>query len=198
MFGGDCKISIWRKEEVIKVTIHELIHGLTSYPIEDTNDIIQHYQNKYNIVSKKINTDETFTEVWANMINVYLLSQKTSQKNFELFKDLLLTEKKFSEYQCQKVAYITHLLQREIDINRETNILAYYIIRCEVFSRLPQFLKMCRENNKGYVHMKNQKIWFAFLKRIGNTKNNYKLSKSKLLSTTMKMSSIEQEVFTGE
>ena len=128
----------------------------------------------------------------------YLLSQKKSHTNFKLFNELLVTEKKFCEYQSQKVASITQLLQRNTDINHETNVLAYYIIRCEIFSRLPQFLKMCRENNKGYVHMKNQRIWFAFLKRIGNTKNNYKLSKSKLLSTTMKMSSIEQKVFTGE
>jgi hypothetical protein len=197
-FGGNCKISIWRKEEVIKVTIHELIHGLTSYPIEDTDNIIKHYQNKYNIISPKINTDETFTEVWANIINVYLLSQKKSHTNFKLFNELLVTEKKFCEYQSQKVASITQLLQRNTDINQETNVLAYYIIRCEIFSRLPQFLKMCRENNKGYVHMKNQRIWFAFLKKIGNIKVNYKVSKSKLISTTMRMSSIEPKVFTDE
>ena len=198
LLGGDCNIAIWRKEEVIKVTIHELIHGLTSYPINDTKDIIRHYQQKYNIVSEKINTDETFTEIWANIINVYLLSQKVNKGKYNVFKELLLTEKKFCEYQSQKVANTTHLLQRQIDINKETNILAYYIIRCEVFSRLPLFLKMCRENNKGYVHMKNQRLWFSFLKTIGRININYKLSKSKIISTTMKMSSIEQKVFTDE
>ena len=126
------------------------------------------------------------------------LSSNVCFVQYNVFKELLLTEKKFCEYQSQKVANITHLLHRQIDINKETNILAYYIIRCEVFSRLPQFLKMCRENNKGYVHMKNQRLWFVFLKTIGKINNNYKLSKSKIISTTMKMSSIVPKVFTDE
>ena len=66
---------IWRKEEIIKVTIHELFHlfNCDSKTI-DTQSIIKLYQERYNINSTVINTFEAYTEIWANIINCFLLS----------------------------------------------------------------------------------------------------------------------------
>ena len=43
-------INIWRKEELLKVTIHELIHfhGLNIY--NDNKDVIQHYTSRSTIL----------------------------------------------------------------------------------------------------------------------------------------------------
>ena len=38
-----------------------------------------------------------------------------------------------------------------IDINQHTNVLAYYIIRCELSQQLPIFLEYCRKYNKNYI-----------------------------------------------
>ena len=52
----ECSISIWRKEEILKVSIHELIHGLSYDYKQDNSDIITFYQQKYGITSSKMNT----------------------------------------------------------------------------------------------------------------------------------------------
>ena len=103
------------------------------------------------------------------------LFHKISQKTLK-FKDLLLTRLHFSGYQCQKVADI-HIYQDKLILIVQISLLI--ILYVAAFSRLPQFKNV--DNNKGYVHMKT-KIWFDFVAR---SQNNYKLSKSKLLSTTI-------------
>ena len=85
---GKCDIHIWRKEEILKVTIHELLHGLHQEILHDTPKIISNYQSKYNISSKEININETYTEIWAKIINCYFLSklfriQKPEKDNYE-------------------------------------------------------------------------------------------------------------------
>ena len=54
----ECDITMWRKEEILKVSIHELIHCLGYDYNNDTSDIIQHYQQKYTVSSQKMNTFE--------------------------------------------------------------------------------------------------------------------------------------------
>ena len=61
----ECSITVWRKEEVLKVSIHELIHGLHYDYKQDTLPIVQHYQQKYSIRSPKMNTFEAYTEIHA-------------------------------------------------------------------------------------------------------------------------------------
>ena len=201
-------ITIWRKEEIVKVTIHEMIHALVREQVGDSSELIDHYQMKYNMASKKVKIDETFTEIWANILNVFLLSMKVPKgetpnmnDKYSLFLDLLQTEKQFCHFQSQKVKDVLSIQEgkkyvKKIDINKETNVLAYYIIRCEVFSNLPAFLKLCRENNEDYIFMKNKELWFSILmklKQIKKIKNIYPTTN--LLSTTMRMSAIELKVF---
>ena len=50
--GGVTTITIYREEELIKVLIHELIHGFQYDNYEDTDKIIKHYQKKYHMPSK--------------------------------------------------------------------------------------------------------------------------------------------------
>ena len=52
----ESEITIYRIEEVIKVTIHELIHAFNYDYRSDSDQIINHYQQRYNITSKNINT----------------------------------------------------------------------------------------------------------------------------------------------
>ena len=162
--GQNTTITIYRKEEVFKVTIHELIHAFEYERVEDTSEIIKHYQKKYNITSNKINTYEAYTEIWANLINCFFISQKVRRSKYNLFLTLIAFERAFCNFQSQKVMVLTGLSDKTIDINQETNVLSYFIIRCEIYEKLTQFLKFCRISNKNYIEL-NKKKWISFLKK---------------------------------
>jgi hypothetical protein len=192
------EITIYRTEEIIKVTIHELIHALQYDYREESNKIISHYQNKYNITSERINSYEAYTEIWANIINCYLLSQMVKRSNYDLFITLIAIEKAFTRFQTEKVFYITDLSTKKIDINEKTNTLSYFIIRCELYQKLNLFLKFCRLNNN-YVKMKNTAKWFDFLKKNQLVKKNNRrfnrINKQGFLYKNMRMSMNELNIY---
>ena len=193
-------INIWRKEEILKVTLHELIHALKLDRYNDTNDIINHYRIRYNVSSYVMNTHEAYTELWANLLNCYFISQKTTHNNKGLFIKLVLFEKCFSDFQANKIFFHTNLDKKEIiNINKNTNVLAYFIIRNELYNRLPLFLDFCFKNNDNYIKLKNKEKWLQFLKENKKLKrNNKKFNNSNKQSfhfKTLRMSINESKVF---
>ena len=68
------EITLWRKEEVSKVLIHEIIHHLDLESFYDLIQIQEYIYSKFDIrSSNKINFFESYTEIWANIINICLL-----------------------------------------------------------------------------------------------------------------------------
>ena len=49
---------------------------------------------------------------------------------------MILLEKTFSDFQSDKIFKHTDLTTKQIDINKETNVLAYYIIKNELYKSL--------------------------------------------------------------
>ena len=202
--SGSCQrsepaiITIYRKEELLKVTIHELIHAFQFDNYEDSPSIIKHYQNKYNISSSTINTNEAYTEIWANIINCYLISQRVGRDKYNLFLILVSLEEAFSNFQYHKVIYLTKMFNKTIDINEYTNVLSYYVIRNELYQRIVPFLRFCKTKNKDYIKLTKKKEWFEFLKKNGKLKKNNKrfnsIKKNNYLFTTMRMSLNELSV----
>ena len=134
-----------------------MIHALELDYYKDNIQIINYYQKKYNISSEIINTNEAYTEIWANIINCYLISQKTGRNQYNLFLILIALEKEFAIFQAHKVFYLTKLNEKKIDINKHTNVLAYYIIRSEIYNRLSPFLKFCNKHNDNYIKLREEK-----------------------------------------
>jgi len=168
-------VDIWRKEEILKVTVHELIHALDiDIEINDTNDIINHYQSKYNISSNKINTNEAYTEILANIINCFWISQKQGKNKLNFFQKLLNLEKNHCLFQCSKIYEISDLNQKTIDLNYETNILAYYLIRGEIYKNFDNFLSFLKNKNKDFLTI-NVNEWYELLR------NNTKIEKSDII-----------------
>ena len=194
MTGSEkCVINIWRKEELLKVTLHELSHGLEHSHYNDSTDLIEHYKKKYDISSKSINSHEAYTEIWANLINCFLISQKYKRQKVE-FKKLVTIEKFYSIFQAQKVLYNSHRMN--IDLDRYTNVTAYFLIRAELYQRLNVFLKFCRENNKNYVKLKNTNQWLVFLKSKIKVKKSriFNEQKKSYLFKNLRMSILELDV----
>jgi hypothetical protein len=193
-------ITIYRIEEVIKVTIHELIHALNFDYRNDSDKIINHYKKRYNINSEKINTYEAYTEFWANILNCYLISKRSKRSNYEVFITLIAIEKSFAILQSDKVFYITNLSSETIDINQKTNVLAYYIIKCELFKKLNSVLKFCNLHNINYVKMDNIENWYMFIKQHlpkveKNNRRFNNMNKTKNIYKTMRMTINELSIF---
>ena len=196
--GDTTFINIYRIEELIKVTIHELIHAFRYDNFRDSPQIIRHYQKKYNISSQHINTNEAYTELWANLINCYLISQRVGRNRYNLFLILISLEKEFAEFQAHKVFYITNLNEKKIDINKHTNVLSYFIIRSELYKRIVPFLKFCKTKNKDYIKLNEEKEWIEFIKKNGKIKKNHRrfntIQRKDYLFTTMRMSLNERMI----
>jgi hypothetical protein len=174
----ESSITIYRKEELIKVLIHELIHALKYDYRDDPLEVVNFYKERYNIYSEKVNSYEAYTELWANLINCFLISQLHNRNQKSMFYVLIRLEADFCEVQKDKVFFKSKLSEKLIDINQQTNVLAYFIIRCELYQEelFNEFLKFCRMNNENYVKMTKKEDFFK--KVLLNKKKNKFLKKN--------------------
>lgn len=180
------KINIWRKEELLKVLVHELIHALCYDRYSDTNEIIEHYKKTYNVSSNIMNTGEAYTEIWANIVNCYLIT-KIYKMGEESFYHFLSLEKAFCLFQAHKIFHLTELSKKQIDINKDTNVLAYYIIRMELYNNIDGFIDFCSSKNKNYIEITNSEDYLRFLKE--NSENN------KIKSRNIRFNNIDHNSF---
>ena len=188
-------IQIWRKEELLKTTIHELIHHMNLDYRNDTIDIINNYKNKYNISSNTINSFESYVDFWAILINIFLCS-KILNNPYEFFIKVIYLEIYFITFQAQKVLYITRTNNKEIvDINKYTNILSYYIIKAELFQNINKTLSVMYYN----IKIKNIKEYLEYLKslkKINNNNNRFShMNKNSYIYKTMRMSICSIDIF---
>ena len=169
---------IWRLEECLKVLFHECIHHLGFSNLQLSPELLTHYQNKYNLCSSLINHNESYTEIWARILYCYYLSKQSLPS----FLSALKKEKAFSLYQANKVIQLSH----GNDLDKHTNVTAYYIITAELMQQLDHFLQFCSQNNDSFFYVLEQPPVDQFIidlqklrkKKINTTDTNY---------TTMRM-----------
>lgn len=158
----EATIHIWRLEECIKVIFHECIHFLKFSSIEDTQAIIEFYNQRYNYQSDRLTIDEAYTEIWARIMNCYFASKLAiihdeTLNQYKYFSYLIEVEKLFSTNQSLKIIkYLKGQNKRgkKVDINRDTNVISYYIITSEILNNLNQFINFCKKN-KNYFFLTN-------------------------------------------
>ena len=194
----ECDITVWRKEEIVKVSVHELIHGLSYDYKQDTPDIVKHYKDRYGITSPKMNTFEAYTEIWAELIHCYLVARLISSvtsksKCYHIFDAFVSTEIEFSKFQSNKVL---DLLKLNKDVNKETNVTAYYLIKTELYCSLDKFLQFCLNNHDNFIKLKDKIKYLDYLKGIKDIKDIKKLNTtSDYLLKTTRMTCLELELF---
>ena len=167
--GGSCifndtesNVYVWRKEECIKVLFHECIHALCFSSLDQNDRLVQKYQREYNIRSSKLKIEETYTEIWAKIINCYFLSklfhiQNPEKDNYEYFCLLLGIEREFCFQQASKIKSFLKQQEKPFDLNKDTNVSAYYLGTAEIFQNLNHFLKMISKNRiPFYLEKKEQ------------------------------------------
>ena len=202
-------INIWRKEEIIKVTLHECFHVL-NYDLllrEPNEDLITYYKKKYSITSDVL-VCEAYTEIWAELMNIFLTVKFQKHKNeYKCFCEYITYEIYFSNYQASKIFYLQNLNERkDFDIDKYTNVLPYFIIKCELFNNLQKFLNYFEEKkeyitlNKDIIELfkktdkcnKNKEIIRLFKK---NDKNNKLFTDDNISFYTARMTCIELFLF---
>ena len=184
-------IIIWRKEDILKVLIHEIIHLLGFDNVEDNEDIINHYNVKYNLGNKKLNIYEAYTEIWALLIHSYYLALVTQKSLItkisvkELFQDYVLIEKHW----CNELGgKLLSFFKEGEDIDERTNTMSYYIIKTEILNDLKGFLELCK-NPKISIRMNDNKRFLDYLKNLSKIKKIK--SSQKRLSSTMIINSLK-------
>lgn len=131
-------ITLWRKEELYKVLIHELIHYLKLDMSE--------YQNKFRVlykdvklVNNKCNPNEAYTEFLALIFFNYwkfIRKRKESYKLENFLKCSLLIEMGWSYFQIGKIlnffgCYNNYedLFNSNCEFKQKTNVLSYFILK---------------------------------------------------------------------
>jgi hypothetical protein len=192
----ESEICVWRMEECIKVLFHECIHALRFSSIKDSKEIVDKYNRLYNNTSDKMLIDEAYTEIWAKVLNCYFVAKISSfnEEDLDLYKYfciLLGIEREFTLLQGYKVG---NDLKKGIkkDINKDTNVVSYYIATAEIFNNFENFLQFCFRDGQPF-YLKDGRLFNSFLlgcknipvKRLNTKNKSYK---------TMRMTAIELKV----
>lgn len=186
------EICIYRKEEFLKIFIHETFHslGLDFSAINESQYLPK--VKKIFPLNIKFNLYEAYSEFWASIFNNALLAYSTLEKNkikkdkFKHFKNFLHLsnnlERIFSLYQINKLLYFFNIdyqnfyeddklsnYVRQYIYKEKTNVFSYYIVKGILMYNYIDFLIWCNQTNL---------IFFKFDKHQGNIRSFINFIKS--------------------
>jgi len=214
------ELFIWRKEEIEKVLLHEMIHTLKldfmGYPDELKQAIIQ----TFNIPSSiDLRLGEAYVETWAILLNTMYISftsktQCESKSNgfFKFFK-LFTMEICFTLYKSSKI--LSHfgygcITGCEVPLiksknpndathelfEQETSVFSYYLIKGSVLMNLDGFINFCCKNNELLLQFVESPENYQELHRvfIESAKKNILLNKMTNLNINLDENEQENEL----
>jgi hypothetical protein len=153
-------ILLWRKEELYKVLLHEVIHAVKydTFLYEDLT-CENHLKSIFNI-NTNFACNEIITEGLANILNsiINTIDQNLTYNNFiKLYNN----ELKLGILQCAKLLHhngfksITQLYRKSYDtfeFKQNTNIASYYIFKIAILHNINGYLQvhnsLCVSKNK--------------------------------------------------
>jgi hypothetical protein len=190
------EIYIFRNEEWFKVLIHESFHcfGLdfARLPEEEAE------KKMFSIfpVACNLRFYETYTEIWAEIINVIFISVNSyscSENTInihrlsKIIENHLYNEQIFSLFQCSKVLHHLGLKYRDLYETTEratqlrhqryrenTHVFSYYILKCIIMFHYNDFIEWCVKYNDSSIQ---------FTKTQENIDQLFKFVKSKYNSS---------------
>ena len=94
-----------------------------------------------------------------------------------------------------KFSKVLRLRDKEPDVNKHTNVVAYYVIKLELYRDLKQFLRYCQTHNQSFLKITNKDRYFDYLKQLQKIKiKDYKVTG--YLEITTRMTCLELNLFT--
>lgn len=190
----DSEIVIFRREEWFKVFIHETFHNFALDFSDMNNGECHNHILSIFPVKSYVNLFESYTEFWAETINVlfcsfYSLKNKENANDFiKVAEHLINFERTYSIFQLVKTLDFMGLKYADLYSTKEecvilrnnlykekTNVLAYYIIKTILLHNYQPFLLWCKTNNFSLLQFKktiaNQKQFCLFIEKYYKTKN---------------------------
>ncbi|MBA42660.1 MAG: hypothetical protein CMF62_01450 [Magnetococcales bacterium] len=150
--SGSCyprhSIEIWRKEEILKVLIHELVHyyELDFNPSYPNYNLLITYLNQMFNIEGKINPFEGYTDTLAILLHSHFISEITNIS----FEKILLYEINWSCFQCAKIINIfkgdSYQSMFDITIKQKSNILSYYILKASLLCNINKTIEFVSNN----------------------------------------------------
>lgn len=182
------RIFIYRKEEFMKLVIHEVIHA---FGIDMPYSLYNIYTNRLDKIfgiESTYNLNETYTELWALIINILFMTAINNDDSMErdkikgVISEMLQKEIMFSSVQVIKILNFMSLslfdLQNRSKNKRfreDTHVFAYYIIKYILLYNIKDFIYICQENINFSFHLErenNKTKLEKLIKIIENTFNN--------------------------
>ena len=186
-------VLVYRKEECVKVIIHEMIHGLSFSDIDDTEEVINHYNSKYNLDCSKINLNETYTEIWAKIINWYLVTKlnNTNTKNkYNYFCYLIDSEKTFASIQASKIIKHLKKQKKKINLSLNTSVVGYYLAINELINNIDKFLEI-KMNDNNIFYLENDSKFNKLMLSFTDKETRLIKKFNKIFNRNFRMTAIE-------
>ena len=185
------EIIVYRKEEFLKVFIHETFHTLgldfSNMPLTNFNKKIEQLFP----IKSEFNLFEAYAEFWAStmngLISAYFLTDKKEEEEFYLYSEFCIRfEQIFSLFQMIKILDFMGLTYRNLYDNdnisnsirrylfkEKTNVFAYYIIKNVLLYNNAGFLLWCKKHNNNLLTFnKTNNNLDAFIEFIMSTYKN--------------------------
>lgn len=186
------KIFIYRKEEHIKVLIHEFLHSIecdfavaderydkeiinfvksiktettpTLAPLNDNDikDLSELERNR----DAYVNPNETLAELGANILNIIHVMLRKNE-NFSTFERYFQKEREHALLQCARI--FNHFGGITQPIKQTTNVIPYFIIRAAAYFTNEEIFNYLNVNNDICYRNPNNKKVSTALKKLGFT-----------------------------
>lgn len=152
-------IIIFRREEMLKLLIHELIHALDIDNKFENEKDIEKILDIYNINYSNLLINESYVETWAIIINIFLVlheKKKYEKKNkIKLFKEYIKKEIVHSFQQSSKLCIYYNIddfnkiyrkNKNSIKYIDSVNTFSYHIIKTINLNNINNFIKNFSDN----------------------------------------------------
>lgn len=190
---ANSEIIIYRKEEWFKVFIHETFHNFAlDFSGMDTTECHDTIKKTFSVKSD-VNLFESYTEFWAEIMNICFCSYATikskrdTQSYLSKCTSMLENERVYSVMQMVKaLGYMglsynsmygkskTDVALRKTLYKENTNVLAYFVVKTILMVNYSDFFKWCIDNNTSLLQFKktitNQRRFCQFIANTHNTR----------------------------
>lgn len=144
------RIILYRKEEWFKVFIHECIH-LFDFDFHNHTDFSK--MKSYFPIESQMLLFESYTEFWARIINIAILSKSKTFKMFEYkFNKYFRMERLYSTILMNKLLNHQHLTYRQLlqpnHYKESTNLFCYSVIPSLLFFYMNESISFFVSNNE--------------------------------------------------
>ena len=170
-------IVIFRKEELLKSILHELIHFHQIDNIIYPNHLVQELINTHHISNKNpYYIRESVTEVLTTLFNAgFICYQKNNNLSIKAllkhYKTTILNEMIHNSIQVAKIMKNLSMSSFEefcklknnykvskIQLEQDSDVFAYYILKMYLLNNLSKLIKICNNNNNKIIVNKNHNL----------------------------------------